>query len=436
MTTERKLFAFINSKPVGVLIDRNGVWSFQYDEKWIDDKGYPLAPSFPLMKEEIIDDSNVRPVQNFFDNLLPEEAARQLMAKDAKVDVTDRFALLTHYGAESAGAITLLSGATAPEPQNEFQELTDEELSARIKNLPASSLTQDAPKRMSLAGAQHKLAVCYDPLTQELTEPVGDTPSSFILKPNHTDPDNYPHSVINEWFIMELAKHTGLEVPDVHYLKVPEPVYLIKRFDRIKTSTTPLRVHTIDACQLLQIAPESKYWDCTLERLIEISEKCNAPALTRRTIFKWLVFNFLVGNNDAHLKNLSFFVYAEGFELSPFYDLLSASCYANAPGQWLKSDMVTALNGKKTYTEITLEDLEEVGHQLRVGTSKSIKKQILDLSIKVVATANSLYESLEQENSDKPGRLKLTTGEFHQLRTIITGHIKEASSTITTAAAD
>ena len=434
MTTERKLFAFINSKPVGVLIDRNGVWSFQYDEKWIDDKGYPLAPSLPLIKEEIIDDSNVRPVQNFFDNLLPEEAARQLMAKDAKVDVTDRFALLTHYGAESAGAITLLSVATAPEPQNEFQELTDEVLSARIKNLPASSLTQDAPKRMSLAGAQHKLAVCYDPLTQELTEPVGDTPSSFILKPNHTDPENYPHSVVNEWFIMELAKHTGLEVPDVHYLKVPEPVYLIKRFDRMKTSTTPLRVHTIDACQLLQIAPESKYWDCTLERLIEISEKCNAPALTRRTIFKWLVFNFLVGNNDAHLKNLSFFVYAEGFELSPFYDLLSASCYANAPGQWLKSDMVTALNGKKIYGKVTLEDLEKVGGQLRVGTPQSIKKQILDLSNKVVKTANSLYESLEQGNSDKPERLKLTAGEFRQLRTITTGHIAEASSAITAAA--
>ena len=434
MTTERKLFAFINSKPVGALIDRNGVWSFHYDEKWIDDKGYPLAPSLPLVKEEIIDDSNIRPVQNFFDNLLPEEAARQLMAKDAKVDVTDRFALLTYYGAESAGAITLLSEATIPTYQSEFQELTDEVLTSRIKNLPISSLTKDAPKRMSLAGAQHKLAVCYDPSIKKLTEPVGDTPSSFILKPNHTDLDNYPHSVINEWFIMALAKQAGLNVPDIYYLKVPEPVYLIQRFDRIKTSSTLLRIHTIDGCQLLQIAPESKYWECTLERLIEISEKCNAPALTRRALFQWLMFNFLVGNNDAHLKNLSFFVYPEGFELSPFYDLLSASCYANKPGQWLVSDMVTALNGKETYAEVTLEDFEAVGRELRIGTPQSIRKQILELSKKVVDSASSLYEVLEQENSSKPERLKLTTGELSQLRTIISGHIKEASCVITKAA--
>jgi len=434
MTTERKLFAFINSKPVGALIDRNGVWSFHYDEKWIDDKGYPLAPSLPLVKEEIIDDSNIRPVQNFFDNLLPEEAARQLMAKDAKVDVTDRFALLTYYGAESAGAITLLSEATIPTYQSEFQELTDEVLTSRIKNLPISSLTKDAPKRMSLAGAQHKLAVCYDPSIKKLTEPVGDTPSSFILKPNHTDLDNYPHSVINEWFIMALAKQAGLNVPDIYYLKVPEPVYLIQRFDRIKTSSTLLRIHTIDGCQLLQIAPESKYWECTLERLIEISEKCNAPALTRRALFQWLMFNFLVGNNDAHLKNLSFFVYPEGFELSPFYDLLSASCYANKPGQWLVSDMVTALNGKETYAEVALEDLEAVGRKLRIGTPQSIRKQILELSKKVVHSASSLYEVLEQENNSKPKRSKLTAGELSQLRTIISGHIKEASSVITKAA--
>ncbi|SFG25413.1 HipA N-terminal domain-containing protein [Neptunomonas qingdaonensis] len=49
-----------------------------------------------------------RPVQWFFDNLLPEEGARELLASGAKIDKADAFGLLETFGAESAGAMTLL----------------------------------------------------------------------------------------------------------------------------------------------------------------------------------------------------------------------------------------------------------------------------------------------------------------------------------------
>ena len=64
---------------------------------------------------------------------------------------------------------------------------------------------------MSLAGAQHKLAVVLDNGT--LFESVGARPSPHMLKPDHPDPD-YPHSVANEWFVMRLARKIGLDVPD------------------------------------------------------------------------------------------------------------------------------------------------------------------------------------------------------------------------------
>ncbi len=84
---------------------------------------------------------------------------------------------------------------------------------------------------MSLAGAQHKLAVVIE--DGKLYEPVGARASTHILKPDHPDED-YPHSVINEWFSMSLAKAMGLAVPAVEMRSVPEPIYLIERFDREK----------------------------------------------------------------------------------------------------------------------------------------------------------------------------------------------------------
>ena len=67
---------------------------------------------------------------------------------------------------------------------------------------------------MSLAGAQHKLAIVVK--DGELFEPAGATPSTHILKPNHPDVE-YCHSVLNEWFVMRLANRLGLDVPDVSY---------------------------------------------------------------------------------------------------------------------------------------------------------------------------------------------------------------------------
>ena len=429
MRTERLLHAFINSKVVGVLKDDNGTWSFKYKESWIE-QYFPLSPALPLQAECIVDGSSKRSVQHFFDNLLPEEAARQLMAQDAKIDVSDRFALLEYYGAESAGAITLLTQATPPVKQDEFVDLSYEGLSERIRKLPSASLAQEAPKRMSLAGAQHKLPVCFNPDTYQLSEPKGDTASSFILKPNHSDSNNYPHTVINEWFAMTLAKRVGLDVPDTFYFKVPEPVYLIERFDRQKTSATTLRNHVIDGCQLLQITPEQKYQQCTLENLRELSEKCNQKAASRRSIFEWIVFNFLIGNDDAHLKNISFNTDKAGFSLTPFYDLLSTSCYGANQGNWMGAEMVTPLNGVKKYSDVSLDTLLKISNELKYGSAVNSKKKILQMAQVVSEEADNIYCELEGDNENKPAHLKLNTGEFQQLRTIIHGHIKEACSAI------
>ncbi|MBT9291830.1 HipA domain-containing protein [Prosthecodimorpha staleyi] len=320
----RTLVASINGQPVGELGEVAGLWSFTYVESWLENaQRYPLSPHLALRAEPHIDGGSNRPVQWFFDNLLPEEAQRTLLATDAKIDAADAFGLLAYYGAESAGALTLLP-PEAQVPAGGLRPLPDADLSARIKALPNAPLGRHAVKRMSLAGAQHKLAVVIE--NGALFEPIGAQPSTHILKPDHPDED-YPHSVINEWFSMRLARALGLEVPDVERRYVPEPVYLIRRFDRQQTAAEWRRLHAIDACQLLNLDRSFKYARGSVETLAALAELCRSPALARTRLFNWLVFNVLLGNGDAHLKNLSFLVTSAGIQPAPFYDLLSTAIY-------------------------------------------------------------------------------------------------------------
>lgn len=106
----RELLASINGVEVGRLRDQANLWSFQYSSEWLASRdAFDLAPSLPRQKDAIVDGATDRPVQWFFDNLLPEEQAREVLAKEAKVANSDAFGLLAYYGKESAGAITLLA---------------------------------------------------------------------------------------------------------------------------------------------------------------------------------------------------------------------------------------------------------------------------------------------------------------------------------------
>ena len=114
------------------------------------------------------------------------------------------FGLLARLGSESAGALVLQPPGAPDAPQG-AAELTREALSARIRNLPRASLTHQAPKRMSLAGAQHKMVVIFDPATGRLMEPLTGSPSTHILKPDIRRLNKVRDSAVNEAIIMRTA---------------------------------------------------------------------------------------------------------------------------------------------------------------------------------------------------------------------------------------
>ena len=431
----RSLRASINQQEVGSLQEVAGLWSFQYTPDWLaNPKGFALSPHIPLSAQPLLDGASQRPVQWYFDNLLPEEDQRVLLAKDARLDAADAFGLLAWYGAESAGSVTLLPPEAAPQTTELLRPLPDDALQARIRQLPKSPLTHAAIKRMSLAGAQHKLAVVLE--DGALFEPAGATPSTHILKPDHPDAD-YPHSVINEWFVMRLARRLGLDVPEVHRRYVPSPVYLIDRFDRVAGAQGWQRRHAIDACQLLGLDRSFKYTQGSMDSLAALANACRSPAVARSRLFGWLVFNVLVGNSDAHLKNLSFLVSHEGVQLAPFYDLLSVATYDSPAfdksGWPAQTQLAWPILGVRHFSDIRRGLLLEAGVALNLvkGTAERLLE---NLRSRIVSEAEALYAEVEAENARiahaRPELAATMAGESRCVRAISHTVIKEMARQI------
>ncbi|CAG9182254.1 hypothetical protein LMG23992_04698 [Cupriavidus laharis] len=252
---------------------------------------------------------------------------------------------------------------------------------------------------MSLAGAQHKLTVVLQ--DGQLYEPGADAPSTHILKPAHQENTFYPHSVVNEWFVMSLAARLKLDVPAVHRRYVPSPVYLVDRFDRHRLQQGWQRLHAIDACQLLNLSRAFKYDQGSVERLAELAGLCRMPALARARLFDWLVFNILTGNSDAHLKNLSFLVSDEGIALAPFYDLLSEAAYDTRTYDktgWPDGHRFAwPVLGVEFYGDFSRALVLEAGRMM--GLAAATAERRLDVMLKGIGpAAEGLYAQAEQEN--------------------------------------
>lgn len=334
MTTLRIL---ANGDLVGFLDVVEGRWAFRYDAGW---NTYALSPSFPLATREYQDSGNVRRVEWFFENLLPEGRLRELIASRDRIDPKDTWALLVRHGQDTAGALSLIpetidvSGTherLVPLLQAALQEKIQE---SRARSLPLMASWDDV--RMSLAGAQEKLGLRID-AQGAMFLPEGTAASTHIVKPENASAD-FPFCPANEFFCMRLAAELNVPVPQVNLLHLPEPLYVIERFDREHVSTTTApekiiqRLHQIDLCQALGVSQSKKYESeggLGLQHLFELlrSPFMDRPIVAVNAVLQWVAFNYLVGNLDAHAKNIAFLMRGQKAAVAPFYDMLCVETY-------------------------------------------------------------------------------------------------------------
>lgn len=218
-------------------------------------------------------------------------------------------------------------------------------LSSKLSGLKDLPLTADEQRReaiaratkMSVQGVQAKLSAILN--VRESIFEIVDRNGKYILKPqSHL----YPQLPENEDLTMRLAKTINLEVPQhgLIYCRDKSMTYFIKRFDRLSKGK---KLAVEDFAQLAGQTRDTKY-DWSMEKLLPIiNNKCTFPAVERLKLLKLTLFNFLIGNEDMHLKNFSLISRDDKVELSPCYDLINTTiALPNA-----KEELALPLRGKK-----------------------------------------------------------------------------------------
>ena len=294
----------------------------------------------------------------FFNGLLPEGDAREMIAYDFGIDSSDVLAMLGILGRECAGALVILPAGESPNELGRPERIGEEEVAERLRRLGTHPLGVDGKVRASLAGMQRKLLLSR--LDSGWGLPVNGAPSTHILKPPHYD-TRFPHMIENEALCLRVALHLGLPVARVEVGAFDGiPVLIVERYDRSPPDDDGRvsRLHQEDFCQASSIdgARVRKYEDGGGPSLAQcatiLSDWSHEPDQVEQ-LLDLMTLNALVGNGDAHGKNLSLLHSAPGqMQLAPAYDVFSTVWYPDAdtvPGMFV--------NGVRDTAAITRGDL-------------------------------------------------------------------------------
>ena len=178
--------------------------------------------------------------------------------------------------------------------------------------------------KMSIQGVQPKLSAVLSLRAQ--TFEIVDTGGRFILKPQVPE---WPEVPQNEDLSMHLAALAGVSVPEhgMVFSSDGSLVYFVRRFDRRGNS----KIAVEDFGQLAGLSRNTKY-DFSMEKMVGIVDRfCTFPALEKLKLLKLTLVNFLIGNEDAHVKNLSLIKRGVKVELAPAYDLVNSTIVLNGP---------------------------------------------------------------------------------------------------------
>jgi serine/threonine-protein kinase HipA len=374
-----QLLVYLNMVEIGTLErDALGDMSFSYNKT----ANQRLSIALPIQSKKFGNQA----CESFFGGLLPEsEKARDIIARKHNANPDNTFSLLKAIGQDCAGAVSLhepTAPPTEPKALSEIgEELDERSLAEYLRNLPQSPLLLDSGARFSLAGYQDKAAVSIFEGRVYLPK---DSPSTHILKPGIK---NLEATVQNEFLCLRIAHRLGIPASKVELKIAEEELYLqIERYDR-KISKTGIvsRIHQEDFCQALGYTSARKYQndggpsfaDCF--KLIALS--CAKPLQDRPLLLKYLIFNFLVLNADAHAKNFSLLHFRpSSVKLAPLYDVLTIPMYGE-----MEQSMAMSIGGIYEFKAVRPEHWQALSKA--IGISFKILRHELAQQTKIIMEA-------------------------------------------------
>jgi len=385
-----ELIVHLAGVPAGRLILKdNGNLQFRYDA---DYAGPPLSWALPVQLE-----AHPHAVcRAVFGGLLPEGIGREAIARGLGLSPGNDYALLEGLGGDCAGAITLLPPGFKQNAISMTHEIDADDLDRIVDELPQRPLAANprAGTRLSLAGAQPKVPVIIEDGQMALPLSAG-APTTHIVKP---EPDAFPGLVDNEAFCMELARRVGLTTASAskHRTRSGTPYLLVERYDRDLTSDPIRRLHQEDFCQALGHPSDRKYevegGPSVSQSISLLREASAAPARDIPRLWQALVFNWLIGNCDAHGKNFSLLYDSGSPTLAPLYDLVSTTAYSE-----LTRRLAMGIDGARNIDEISDAAWNSLAGE--VGVRASFAQTIeAELNALVLEEADALRRTDEHEN--------------------------------------
>ena len=213
--------------------------------------------------------------------------------------------------------------------------------------------------KLSISGVQKKLSLRFDPSTQQLIPAAID--GEYILKPQL---DQWPCVPENENLTMNLAQLVGISVAEHALISLADqsPAYIVKRFDRDKGN----KIAFEDFAQLLGLKSDEKY-NVSVERMASAIDSFSAaPGLDKLALFKLVLFNFIIGNTDAHTKNYGLLRQDHGYRLCPAYDLVNTRLIIPED----KDETALTIHGKKNHLKKV--DFEALADHFKLSSKSKV----------------------------------------------------------------
>lgn len=416
----KTLDVYLLRELVGHLIQNDGgQMVFDYAESWLETLGAtPLSHSLPLREKRF----TRKECRGYFAGVLPEESKRAIIARNLGISERNDYSMLERIGGECAGAVTFLSaGEALPTRDDHYRALSSPELAGILRELPRRPLLAgETGIRLSLAGAQDKIAVRVE--GDAVSLPLDGAPSTHILKPAV---ERFAGVVFNEAYCMKLAAAVGVPVAKTEIRRVEDVEYLlVERYDRthqLGSEGTPVleRLHQEDFCQALGIVSENKYQKeggPSLKQCFALlREVSSAPVLDLARLLDAVIFNYLVGNNDAHGKNFSLLYRGVGTantetRLAPLYDVVSTRYYPE-----LTRELAMKIGGEYSSDRLTKINFEQLAED--AGLAKPLVRR------RVPKLAEAVLLNLGKTGIEHPITEALTE-QIHERCDTVCNHFK------------